>query len=362
QLYQAEQYSQALSIWQQAVAAFQATGDTLKQAEALSNLSLTAQQLGQWSDAEAAIQSALALLTTDHSNPSPTRSTLLAQALDVQGRLQLSRGQAELALESWKQAAEIYEQLEDSARLTRNQINQAQALQSLGFYGQARDQLTEIEENLQNQPDSLLKAIGLRSLGTVLRVTGDLDESHQRLEAGLTVAAAIGASQEMGEILLSLGNTALAQKDNSAALAYYQRAATVASPATAVSAQLRQLRLLIGTSSTDTSLVDLAQTQLPQLLNQIASLPLSRTAIYAHIHLAQSWIELENKMAENLSLPGAVQEPAQLLETAIQQARSLEDQRAESYALGILGHWNETTQQWVAAEQQTQQALVIAQA
>ncbi|GAB4366040.1 MAG: hypothetical protein Kow00121_03070 [Elainellaceae cyanobacterium] len=358
QLYQAEQYAQALAIWQQAVAAFQATEDTLKQAEALSNLSLTAQQLGQWSDAETAIQSAIALLTSDRPIVSQTGATLLAQALDVQGRLQLARGQAELALESWQQASEIYRQLEDSDRFTRNQINQAQALQSLGFYRQAQDQLTAANQTLQNQPDSSLKAIGLRSLGTVLRISGNLEASRQVLQQSLAVAEAIGDAEEMGEILLSLGNTARAQQDISAALAYYQQATTIASPATAVSAQLRQLRLRI-----DNSQATIPQLQLPQLLDQIANLPLSRTAIYARIHLAQSWMQLEDGAGANsFPVSAATREPAQLIETAIQQARSLEDQRAESYALGILGHWYETSQQWVAAEQQTQQALIIAQA
>jgi CHAT domain-containing protein/uncharacterized protein HemY len=355
QLYQTEQYSQALPIWQQAVTAFQATGDTIKQAEALSNLSLTAQQLGQWADAEAAIQTAIALLNSNHSTSSKTGAAVLAQALDVQGRLQLSRGQAELALESWKQAAQIYKQLGDSNRLIRNQINQAQALQSLGFYRQAQTQLTTANATLQDQPDSPIKAIGLRSLGTVLRVTGNLEESHRILQQSLTVAQAIEDTQEMGEVLFSLGDTARAQNNTSTALIYYQQAATTASAATAISAQLRQFSILINNSQQS-----VAQTQLPQLLKQLESLPLSRTAIYARIYLAQNWMGLKNRTGVNLSF-AATQEPAQLLEAAVQQARSLQDQRAESYALGSLGHWYETTQHWGEAEQQTQQALMIAQ-
>lgn len=358
QLYQAEQYTQALSIWQQAVLAFQTTGDALKQAEALSNFSLTAQRLGQWTDAETAIQSAIALLTSDRLTSSQSRATVLAQALDVQGRLRLARGQAEFALESWKQAAEIYKQLEDTDRLIRNQINQAQALQSLGFYRQAQAQLTTANQTLQDQPDSLLKAIGLRSLGTVLRVTGHLEESRRVLQQSLTVAEAIGDTREMGEVWFNLGNTVHAQNDTATALTYYQQAISTASPATAVSAQLRQLRLLI-----DNSEERMAQPQFPQLLEQIESLPLSRTAIYARIYLAKSWIELENKTGTGLSsVPADAQKAAQLIETAIQQARNLADRRTESYALGVLGHWYETTQQWVKAERQTQQALVIAQA
>ncbi|MEH2395762.1 MAG: hypothetical protein V7K21_30340 [Nostoc sp.] len=53
---------------------------------------------------------------------------------------------------------------------------------------------------------------------------------------------------------------------------------------------------------------------------------------------------------------------AQLLSPAIEQARSLQDQRTESYALGILAEVYEQTQQWSDAQNLTQQALLMAQA
>jgi CHAT domain-containing protein len=53
---------------------------------------------------------------------------------------------------------------------------------------------------------------------------------------------------------------------------------------------------------------------------------------------------------------------AELLARAVQQARRLEDQRAESYALGQLGQLYKQTQQWQEAQSLTQQALQIAQA
>jgi CHAT domain-containing protein len=55
-------------------------------------------------------------------------------------------------------------------------------------------------------------------------------------------------------------------------------------------------------------------------------------------------------------------EIAQLLATAIQQAKNLGDSRAESYALGNLGKLYEQTQQWSNAQKLTEQALLLAQA
>ena len=284
QHYEAAQYAEAISLWQQAIAAYKDNGDRLGQAQTLSNLSLAYQQLGQWDNASDAIADSLTLINT--SLLTPHSSLLLAQAWDVQGRLDLSRGKAETALSIWKKAATLYTQLNDQARLTRNQINQAQALQALGLYPQAQKQLTAATQSLQKQPDSALKAIGLRSLGNVLRVTGNLAESRQVLQQSLAVATAIANPQETGEALLSLGNTAAAQVDTTtandsvvqSAIAFYQQAATY-SLLTAVPAQLHQLDLLLETHQPDAARFSARRqirTLLPQIQTQIDTLPLSR--------------------------------------------------------------------------------------
>jgi len=52
---------------------------------------------------------------------------------------------------------------------------------------------------------------------------------------------------------------------------------------------------------------------------------------------------------------------AQLLATAVQQAQSLKDERAQAYALGSLGGLYEQNQQWDNAQKLTEQALLLAQ-
>ena len=416
QRYEAAQYAEAISFWQQAIVNFKANGDGLGQAQTLSNLSLAYQQLGQWDKASDAIADSLALIQNSTLNTQHLK-LLLAQALDVQGRLQLSRGKTETALITWQQAAVLYTQLNDHTRLIRNQINQAQALQTLGLYPQAQKQLTEATQTLQQQPDSALKAIGLRSLGNVLRVTGNLAASREVLQQSLAVATAIANPQEKGEALLSLGNTAAAQADTTAAndfvardaIAFYQHAATY-SLLTAVPAQLHQLHLLLKSHQ-----LSAAQALLPQIQTQIESLPPSRTAVYARIDYAQSLMKLATdgatdetdklsvaslkvqrlmtlaadgatdfgvsaqsndetdkhfKLSTNTpsasSVPKSVapsvpKSAAKLLATALQQARSLQDARAESYAIGTLGNLYEQTQQWSHATKLTRQALMLAQ-
>jgi len=354
QLYQTGRFADAVSIWRRAASTFQGTGEPLGQAMVLSNLSLAYQQLGQWDEAETSIQQAIALLTSTSRSGRP----ILAQALDVQGQLYLSRGRAETAIETWRQAAEIYTQLEDNTRLTRNQINQAQALQTLGFYRQAQEQLREIEQTLQSQPDSVLKVTGLRSLGNVLRVMGDLEGSQQVLRQSFAIAESISDAQAMSDTLLSLGDVARTQQDYPAALTFYQQSTeTALTPLSRISAQLRQLNLLLERQQEDEPLTDewfnTAEDLLPQILQQLVDLPVSRRAIYARIDLAESLLKLE-------SANGYAQ-AVELLTVAVQQARELADLRAEAYALGVLGEVNERSQQWDEAENFTQEALFIAQ-
>jgi len=62
--YDAGQFSQALQVLQQAAQTYAAAGDKLRQAQALSLVSLAAQALGQWQEAQTAIDSSLSLLET----------------------------------------------------------------------------------------------------------------------------------------------------------------------------------------------------------------------------------------------------------------------------------------------------------
>jgi CHAT domain-containing protein len=362
-LYQAERFNNAAKAFQQAAAAFKAQGDGLRYAMTLCNLSLAYQQLGQWQEAQSAIREAIASLHAESLNllqtrqnlgSSTERSSILAQALDVQGRLQLAQGQAEIAQKTWQRAAEIYKQLGDETALTRNSINQAQAMRALGLYLQAEKTLTKVQEILQKQPDSPLKATGLRSLGNVWRVVGDLSKSLRVLEESLAVAKRVQDPGAIADANLSLGNTARAQADTKAALTYYQDAAAASAlPTKRIQAQLNQLSLLLETKQSSG-----AQALWPQIQSQIANLPLSRMAIYARINFAQSLTRLRQDTTTDS--PSWL-DIAQLLSTGVEQAKSLKDQRAESYALGTLGGLYEQTKQLSSAQDLTEKALLITQ-
>lgn len=374
ELYKAGQSFEAVKVWQQAARAYQAQSDVLNQAMVLSNLSLAYQQLGQWSEATAAITNSLKLLQNFSRDVGGSKEQLkiLAQALNTQGSLQLALGQSEQALTTWQRAGATYAQAGDDVGTTRSLINQAQALQGLGLYLRALATLNQVSSTLQKQPDSLIKVAGLRSLGNALRVVGDLDQSRQILQQSLTVAQQLQSPQEIGATLFSLGNTARAQQKTEAALEFYQQATDAStSPITKIQAQLNQLSLFVETKQWSD-----AQALSPQIQSQITTLSPSSTAVYARIDFAQSLMKLRTNRVQGDNgttgqeesssiLPLSPHAPpsfiAQILATAVQQAKSLGDQRAEAYALGNLGGLYEQTQQWSIAQDLTQQALLLTQ-
>lgn len=365
-LYETGKFAEAAKVCQQAAQAFQSQGDKLNQAIAFSFLSLAYQQLGQWNEAGAATNSSLQLLKETglqppNSNTSKDQLLILAQVLTIRGQLQLKLGQAENAIATWQQATTAYTQANDPVGTIGSLINQAQAMQALGLYRQAEKTLTQVKDTLQNQPDSI-KVMGLRSLGNTLRVIGDLDQSRKALQESLSIARSaryaiaqqLKSSSDISATLLSLGNTARAQRDTKAALGFYQQAATAStSPITRTQAQLNQLSILI-----DTQQANAASTLVSQIQTEVAQLPPSRAAVYAQINFAQSLTKLRQTGSANTLSSTDI---GQILARAVQQAKSLNDTRAEAYALGYLGNLYEQTQQLSNAQGLTEQALLIAQ-
>ncbi|AFY48207.1 hypothetical protein Nos7524_2365 [Nostoc sp. PCC 7524] len=357
-LYDAGRFAEAVQVLQQATQAYKQQGESLKLAATLSNLSLAYQQLGDWQAAEAAIKTSLELLQAQKNDKN---LQVLAQSLDIQGRLQLAMGKPEAALATWQQAAEIYQQAKNPIGEVRSRINQAQAWRTQGFYRRSVQILAQVNQKLQSQPDTLEKAVGLRSLGDALMVVGDLTQSRTILEQSLTVAQRLQLPTETGASLFSLGNNARARQQIPEAIDYYQQTvAKSASPLTKIQAQLNHLSLLI-----DNQKFSETQTLIPTIQTQLNQLPASRAAIYAQINFVQSLMKVLSSelpvLSKNSHSVLGTQDLALLLAKTIQQARSLNDKRAEAYALLSLGNLYEQNQQWQEAQSLTQQALVLAQ-
>ena len=377
QLFDSGQFREAVPLLQQAAQFYEKHNDLLRQAIALSNLALTYQEQGNSDTANQLVEQSLAILRSPNLSNTSDRVSAIAQVLDIQGRLQLTQGQTEAALNTWQQSAQLYTQLKATDRLIRNQIDQSRALQALGFYPRAKELLDILTQTLQTQPDSLAKAAGLRSLGDALRAIGDFGQSQEKLKESLAIVQQVqqsgNLSPEVQETIalihLSQGNTARSQQDTDTALSFYQQA-IAGSTSTRLQAQLNQLSLLLKNERWSE-----AQGLLPQIQMQVSQLPLSQTAIYSQINFAQSRLQ-GKKHWQGKDSQSTMMDVAQVLSTAAQQAESLEDKRAQAYALGKLGELyeeaaddlsklgkqQESTQQLMFAKDVTRQALYLAKA
>ncbi|MEO1670483.1 MAG: CHAT domain-containing protein [Cyanobacteria bacterium J06631_2] len=344
--YESGKFAQAEKYWELAEDKFAAQSDRPHQALSLNYLSLANQELGEWQEADRYIDASLKLLESS-SNPA-----VLAQALNTQGNLQLAQGKGEDALASWSSAEKIYRQANDRQGILGSKLNQAQALQQLGLYRRSQKMLEQLQSELNEESDPQLQVMGLRSLGNALQVAGNLEESQRVLKNSLTLAQEHQLSEETSAILFSLGNTARSLKSYEAAIAFYEQTATRTKDSlTKVEAQLNQLSLL--------SLLNKKQAALeliPQVQGNLISLSPSRRSIYARVNLAKNLIDLN----QSNSFEKYHSYSKKLLNKTIAQAKAINDVRAESYGLGILGHLAEQQDQLKVAQDHTEKALVLA--
>ncbi|MDY6899312.1 MAG: CHAT domain-containing protein [Cyanobacteriota bacterium] len=351
QYYQTGEFTKAVEKWGEAERVFRSRGDVLNQSAMLSNLALAYQQMGKWSEANLSIENSLKLLNNLDSSQA---KSLRGEALNIQGSVLLSQGKTQQALDSWIEAGKIYQKVKNNAGYIRSLLNQSQALRAMGLYPRAKSSLEEVNQSLQNEPPSLLKAASLLNLGDTLRLMGDLQTSQKVLLQSLAIAEKLDSQNDIASASLSLGNNARDRELPQEAFKYYQRAIISSiSPIDKVRAQLNQLRLLI-----DMQKWQEAQDLAAQIKSQIQSLPISRTAIYTKVNFVQSLARIkDNKQDNNWENDYS----AKLLGLAVREAQTIEDSRAESYALGYLGELYEKSQQLSDARKLTEKALILAQ-
>ena len=345
QLYQQNQYPEAIATLKTAIKQYRRQGDVVGSAVATRNLALIYQKLGEWEQAETTLAQAEKIIAA--IDRQPEKSQLLAQVLEVRGQVELSLGRSQEALDTWQQATSLYEEQGNITGLTQGKIYQANALQALGLYSQSLKILTETNNQLKNKPDTLIKAQALLNIGNVLNRVGEYQPAQATLKTALATAKKLANKPTIADILLSLGNNTKFQDRPEAAIDFYQQAISIApQPDIQLRGKLDWLSVLIGLEETKTASNLAAEIQ--QLL---AQLPPNQTTIQGKIGLARHLIELDT----------APRQVAELLVNAVKQSKTLNIKRTEADALGVLGNLYERHQQWQAAAQITEQALIKAQ-
>ncbi len=392
-LYTSKDYQGAVTVWQKAANTFAQQKDPLNQAMALSNLSLTYQQLGEWQPGKETIESSLAIL--NQQAESPELFSILASILEIQGKLQLAVGEAESALDSWQEATEIYTKMEDRNGITRSQINQAQVMQNLGLYPKACKTITkalalevtdcEITEaalqGLTASENASMQVKGLVSLGNILRVMGE----NQRSQNVLLTAEKLGTTKNLNlaSVYQALGNTArsLAQENTYFARGtnirgiesvdyeervanyladaenYYRQAIELGTePITVLQGKANLLNLWIQNHrGNPTSLIS-------EINSLIATLPPTPEKVLTQINFARSLLQLKQQGVNTPNIAEILKNAIRhsLPATLIAQADILGSARTQAFALATLGRWYELEQQWSQAETTTKQALSYA--
>jgi len=361
-LYQRGDFQAAANLLKRAAAAYETRGDRPNAGMAWSNLSLTYQELGEYAEAQKAIGESLKLLSEG------TQPQLLAQTLDIQGKLQLSRGQSQEAIETWEKAAQIYGNIGAREAVEQNEINQAQGLQDLGLYPRACQKLMSalgLENAECEVTDGQLeklklgggnKILGLNGFGNVLRVVGKLEQSEKVLTETLQLARSLGDDRAVTRIYLSLGNTARAQGDRESAANYYRRSAQSSqTPIGEVQGELAELSILLEAEKLPRRETELlSQSLRSKILNSPNS---GRTWIYAEVNWANSMMKLLSKGVTGVSNNREID---RTLVRAIGQGRNLGDSRAVAYALLNRGRLYEEEKKWTQAKSLTQEGLNIA--
>ncbi|MGK7898733.1 MAG: CHAT domain-containing protein [Xenococcus sp. (in: cyanobacteria)] len=364
ELYQNQEFKEAVSFWKQAAQAFGNSGEKLNQAMALSNLSLTYQKLGQWEEAEQTIKQSLEIIENEPQEQQ--KAQVLAQTLDIQGGLQRQRGEAAQAIDTWQQAHQIYVQINEPFQAAQNKLNQSHAMQDFGLYPRAcktllvslgnpfgdltcppleqqipgqktseiltPQQLTTRIQEIPKTDLSLLTVKALRSLGDVLRVLGQQEQSQAILTNSLGLAEKLDSSEnnaEISAIYLSLGNTvrniqntAVCNLDD-VSISQSLTKETLGLPnepdIPCTTIALAYYQQAENNSLTNTSKVkaqlnrlsllieipELQSIEISNLWNNIQSeleeLTNSRAEIYARVNLAQSLICLNTRLSNNNS-------------------------------------------------------------
>lgn len=232
-----------------------------------------------------------------------------------------------------------------SPQLSPEQLSQVQALatrieQKIRLMAASRP---TVFARLQLAENLIAATLGTSSGTSIDAITPILDTAAQQAE-------------NLGDFQIQ--SYALWRKFFYQALYYYQQATDIAPPQSLalLHALLNQQSLLLNEVAQQQNSRSRSQAlRLSQIIeDRLAQLPLSHQRLYYQIQFAQNLTKLDTDAIYNLA--------QKQLQITAEQAETLGDLQAQSYALGYLGSIYEQQRQWQTAQQFTRQALALAQA
>ncbi len=309
-------------------------------------------------------------------------------------------GQPEQAIRHWNQVVAYYHQVGNLQFLGRSLTEQAQAYSSLGQPKQAIALLCSPDKDGNCSRGSALQIaratsditgeVAARgSLGDVTRLMGDYESAIKNLELSRELAKKLKNPAINLSVLNSLGNAKVslarvkyrqassavqrgdsleaekrrfqAQHEDALALSYLQESIEIARSQKDVQSEMRSLLVMIPLYYRKNANAQ-AASSLQQATYLLESLPDSRARVYATIDLVRLLQPVPKVTFTTKCLTPSVLPLAEsLLNQAVAVAERLQDSRAESFALGELGHTYECSQKYSQALKMTNRAIFAAQ-
>ncbi len=386
--YVQELYQESLALLKTAESNFLKNNQTLQQAQIQSLISLNHQQLGNWNEAQQAIDYGLALIATNTNNVS--KQQILAQIWNAQGQLYLSSNKAKQALSAWEKSRGFYQSSGDLLGEKGASINIAQALENLGLLRRAcKISLQNLDFSFSNCEDLLLADItsllaempppsaswqiqGLRTIGNTLFLMGKLSSAQTILEHTLTSTEQ--SSILKSKILLSLARVyqakAIQAKEQQEldifktefqkALNLYQEISQTYPNNSKLSsikleAKLNQLALLIVTKK-----LGLAKELVSEIKPSLDNFPITQRSISAKLNFARSLKALKKA---DITVNFSWLDIAQIYTQVIEAAEKIDAQKIVASGYGYLGQlaFEQNLQLKVTPQQMLTQAIKMAQ-
>jgi CHAT domain-containing protein len=319
-------------------------------------------------------------------------------------------GEPEQAIEQWDKVIAYYRQVGNSQQLGRSLTEQAQAYNKLGQPIEAIALLcnSDKDDNCNNDSavqiarankDLIGEAAALGSLGDARRLTGDYESATISLGKSLEIVNKLNNPSLRISVFNSLGNahislaqekyrradsatqrgdtidadnlTKAAQQEDANALKYLQESLEIAHTYKDILGEVRTDKSAL--ARTHLRIIPLyyrshattpAATSIQQTTNLLERLPDSRERVYATIDLVRLLQPVTDKTT--LSRISCIKNDAfsqatTLLNQAVTVAQRIKDFRAESFALGELGHIYECRQVYSKAMEITSKARLAAE-
>ena len=362
--YLAGDYSQAIELWSQALQLYP-TDAHVDRAMVHEKLARTYQQIGETQTAISSWEAA-----GEHYQLSDGNGQKFGRILTEQAQVYTALGQQQraAALLCGEEAPKILETspvVECSggsyaiAEATGDIIGQTAALGSLAETYRLRGEYETAESILNiglaavknNEELKQYHASMLNSLGNTYARWSRLEQ--RRAEA----AALLGIDSRRDPVSQTLEDKA--DKLKGEASKAFNAAIDIAQDQADIAAEMRSYLSLLSIYRADPE-TEPAQNQLAQLIPQ---LPDSRETAYAAIALAKSYQSIASDFTctgDRLNLQQQIPQQQTWLETGLQIAERIQDERAKSFAIGELGHIAECQQNWSEAIRLTDQAQLSA--